>query len=188
MSFFFFNHSCFRPRPHPQGVFPCLWRWGGKIQGKAPRFISVLIIEFNVQIFTVECTDIYKNTKKTLTGSVIPFLFNSLLTDTLQEGHLVLVTWSWLNSKKCIPTKFTPLAIQQDVIEAWWKVSSLLISGSGNWPQREAPALSLFFLPQKTQKIYRSRFAPALVKKFELDLQAGLGGKRRDRSHEWKKF
>ena len=86
------------------------------------------------------------------------------------------------------PDKFTPLAIQQHVIEAWWKVSSLLISGSGSWPQREALALWLFFLPQKTQKIYRSRFAPALVKKFELDLQAGLGGKRRDRSHEWKKF
>ena len=28
----------------------------------------MLIVEFNVQIFTVECTDIYKNTKKTSIG------------------------------------------------------------------------------------------------------------------------
>lgn len=64
----------FVPRAFPPGI----WRWGGKIQGKAPwdevvpapilRFISMLIVEFNVQIFTVECTDIYKNTKKTLIG------------------------------------------------------------------------------------------------------------------------
>ena len=64
-----------------------IWEWGcpkrgdaqsGKSREKRPgdevvpvpvlRFISMLIVEFNVQIFTVECTDIYKNTKKTLTG------------------------------------------------------------------------------------------------------------------------
>ena len=40
---------------------------------------------------------------------------------------------------------------------------SLLISGSGSWPQ-----ISRSLLPQKTEKkIYSSRFA--LVKKFELD-------------------
>ena len=38
---------------------------------------------------------------------------------------------------------------------------TLLISGSGSW-------FSRLLLPQKTQKIYRSRFA--LVKKFELGL------------------
>ena len=105
-------------------------------------------------------------------------------------GHVVLTKF-----KIMYPDKFTPLAIQQHVMEAWWKVSSLLISGSGSWPQREALALSLFFFIAENTKnlLYRTRFAPALVKKFELDLQAGLGGKRRDRSHaveveEWKKF
>ena len=43
---------------------------------------------------------------------------------------------------------------------------SLLISGSGSWPQL---SLSRSLLPQKhVQKIYHQRFAP--VKKFELDL------------------
>ena len=154
MSFSFFNHSCFRPRPRLQCVFPWLWRWGGKIQGKAPRFISMLIVEFNVQIFTVECTDIYKNTKKTSIGLryYYSFLFNSLLTDTLQlrspgVGHVVLTKF-----KIMYPDKFTPLAIQQHVIEAWWKVSSLLISGSRSWPQREALALSLFFFTSENTK------------------------------------
>ena len=139
-------------------------------------------LQLNVQIFI-------KILRRHRPGSVIPFLFNSLFNGHSPRrspgvGHVVLTKF-----KIMYPDKFTPLAIQQHVIEAWRKVSSLLIFGSGSWPQREALALSLFFfLPQKTQKIYRSRFAPALVKKFELDLQAGLGGKRRDRSHEWKKF
>ena len=47
------------------------------------------------------------------------------------------------------PDKFTPLAIH--VIEAWWKVSSLLISGSGSWPQREA--LALFFTAENTKNL-----------------------------------
>ena len=50
------------------------------------------------------------------------------------------------------PDKFTPLAIQQHVIEAWWKVSSLLISGSGSWPQREVLALWLFFFYLRKHK------------------------------------
>ena len=152
MSFSFFNHSCFRPRPRPQGVFPWLWRWGGKIQGKAPRFISLLIVEFNVQIFTVECTDIYKNTKKTSTGLryslFIQLSFNGHSPRRWPGvGHVVLTKF-----KIMYPDKFTPLAIQQHVIEAWWKVSSLLISGSGSWPQREALALSLFFFNLENTK------------------------------------
>ena len=149
MSFFFFNHSCFRPRPCPQGVFPWLWRWCGKIQGKAPRFV-----EFNVQIFTVECTDIYKNTKKTSTG-----LRYSLFIQLSFNGHsprrspgvchVVLTKF-----KIMYPDKFTPLAIQQHVIEASRKVSSLLIFGSGSWPQREALALSLcFFTAENTKNL-----------------------------------
>lgn len=108
MSFFFFNHSCFRPRPRPQGVFPCLWRWGGKIQGKAPRFISVLIVEFNVQIFTVECADIYENTKRSLTGLryslFIQLSFNGHSPrGSPGVGHVVLAKF-----KIMYPDKFYP--------------------------------------------------------------------------------
>ena len=91
-----------------------------KIQRKAPwdevvpvpvlRFISMLIVEFNVQIFTVECTDIYKNTKKTLTG-LRYFLF---IHDQLSfnghsprrspgVGHVVLTKF-----KIMYPDKFYP--------------------------------------------------------------------------------
>ena len=42
----------------------------------------MLIAEFNVQIFTVECTDIYENTKKTLTG-----LRYSLFIQLTFNGH-----------------------------------------------------------------------------------------------------
>ena len=102
-------------------------------------------LQLNVQIFI-------KILRRHRPGSVIPFLFNSLLTDTLQEGHLVFGQVVLTKFKIMYPDKFTPLAIQQHVIEAWRKVSSLLIFGSGGWPQREALALSLFLFTAENTK------------------------------------
>ena len=95
-------------------------------------------LQLNVQIFI-------KINKKTSTGLryslFIQLSFNGHSPRRSPGvGHVVLTKF-----KIMCPDKFTPLAIQQHVIEAWWKVSSLLISGFGSWPQREALALSLFF-------------------------------------------
>ena len=114
----------------------------------------MLIVEFNVQIFTVECTDIYKNTKKTSIGLryslFIQLSFNGHSPRSSPGvGHVVLTKFKIMYM---YPDKFTPLAIQQHVIEAWWKVSSLLISGSGSWPQREALALSLWVFTSENTK------------------------------------
>ena len=102
-------------------------------------------LQLNVQIF-IKILRIHRP------GSVIPLLFNSLFNGHSPRrspgvGHVVLTKF-----KIMYPDKFTPLAIQQHVIEAWRKVSSLLIFGSGSWPQREALTLSLFLFTAENTK------------------------------------